>query len=412
MQPIPVDGGRLWDSLMAMAAIGATAGGGSNRVALSREDGLARDLFRRWCDEAGLETTIDRLGNMFARREGRDASRPAVLIGSHLDTQPMGGRFDGVLGVMAALEAVRRLNEEGVATDAAIEIVNWTDEEGCRFNPAIMPSSVVAGAQPIDAVLSARDRDGVTFDAALQTIGYRGDAPPGGTRPIGAFVELHIEQGPILEAEGVPIGVVTGGFGTECFDITVTGFAAHAGTTPPAARRDALVAAADLIGRMAAIGRAHEHRRLTIGDIKIRPGARSVVPGEAWFTVDMRNPDPDDLGRMHDEVLVAIAAMSAANPGCTAGLRDVVTSPVPLFDARLVAAVRASADALGLKHRDIMGGAVHDAMSLSSYVPTAMIFVPCRNGISHNEAEFCTPEHCAAGAAVLLNTALTLAGRA
>ena len=409
MRPYRVDADRLWTSLMAMAEIGATPGGGNTRLALTDEDRQARDLFRSWCEAAGLSVTIDRLGSMFARREGRNPKRPPILLGSHLDTQPMGGRFDGILGVLGALEVIRTMNDHGLVTEAPIEIVNWTDEEGCRFTPTLMPSGVTAGTLRLEDVLSATDRDGKRFGDELERIGYRGEDFPGEGRQIGGYLELHIEQGPVLESEGTTIGVVTGGFGLEWFDIVIEGFAVHAGTTPMEHRRDALAAAADLITRLIAMGRERPDRRVTIGELHVTPGSRNIVPAKVLFTVDLRNPDASDLACMHEQARSAMQAVQEAHPGCPIRIESFINSPVTRFDPGMIAKVRSAAAALGLSHRDIVSGATHDAIHMAALTPTAMIFVPSKDGISHNETEFTSKEHCAAGANVLLEAALLCA---
>lgn len=410
MSILKADQDRLWASLMAMAAIGATVGGGSNRLALSAEDGAARDLLRGWCEAAGLTVTVDGLGSMFARRAGSDPWAPPVLLGSHLDTQPLGGRFDGVLGVLAALEAVRTLTDRDITTRAPIEIVNWSDEEGARFLPAMMASSVFAGAYRADTLLAACDADGVSYGAALERIGYRGPAPIGG-RKIGAYLELHIEQGPVLEGEGKTIGIVTAVQGFRALEVTVTGQSAHAGTTPMDRRKDALAAATSLLGRLYAIGHGTPDLRLTIGAIKLAPGSPSAIPGKAWFTIDMRHPSEAVLDQMRARIDWAVAATLEQHDSCRIAIGGETATPAIKFDPWLLAAIRAAADGLSLPHRDMPSGAIHDAVFMATIAPAAMIFVPSRDGLSHNEEEYSSPEDCAAGASVLMNAAIAAANR-
>ncbi len=331
---------------------------------------------------------------MFARREGSDPARPAVATGSHIDTQPTGGRFDGNYGVLAGLEVVRTLDEAGLRTRAPIEVCVWTNEEGSRFVPVMMGSGVYAGAFSLEHALSARDREGISVRDALAAIGFAGSEPASvesGAPRFGAYFEAHIEQGPVLEAAGLPIGVVTGALGQRWFDVVVTGQEAHAGPTPMDLRRDALQAATVLMQQVHAIAMAEQpHARGTVGFVQVHPNSRNVIPGRVTFTVDFRHPDAAGLARM--EAALRAACASAAVPG-----RLEVG-----FDPRLVEAVRQGARRLGLGHQDIVSGAGHDAVYVARTAPTAMIFVPCKDGISHNEIEDARPEHLAAGCDVLL----------
>ncbi len=298
MAELQVNGERLWQSLMTMAEIGATPNGGVNRQTLTDEDRRGRDLFRRWCEEAGLSVSVDRMGTMFARREGADEGRPPVLLGSHLDSQPTGGKFDGALGVLGALEVIRTLNDHGIETQAPLEVVNWTNEEGCRFPPAMIASGVFAGVFELDYGLSRKDHAGRTIGQELQRIGYAGERPVGG-RPIGALFELHIEQGPILEAEGQRIGIVTGGQGARWYDCEVLGAETHAGPAPMEVRRDALRAAAAMLEDIYQIAHAHApDGRATVGEFQAYPGSRNTVPGRVAFTVDLRHPDGGTMDAM------------------------------------------------------------------------------------------------------------------
>ncbi len=411
-----IDGQRLWASLMSLAEIGATAKGGVCRLALSELDRQARDLFVRWAREAGCTVRVDAIGNLFARREGRDTSRLAVATGSHIDTQPTGGKFDGNYGVLAGLEVLRTLNDQRIDTEAPIEVCVWTNEEGSRFVPVMMGSGVWAGAFTLDHALSAADREGITVRQALQAIGYAGPAPAAvadGAPRFGAYFEAHIEQGPVLEASGCTIGVVTGALGQRWYDVVVSGQEAHAGPTPMDLRRDALQAATRLMQQVDAIARAEApHARGTVGYVDVFPNSRNTIPGRVTFTVDFRHTDDDGLQRMDAALRAAITALQAEVRGIDVALQPVVYFPPAPFTPELVANVRAGAARHGLAHQDIVSGAGHDAVYVARQSPTAMIFVPCRDGISHNEIEDAQPQHLAAGCQVLLEAMLETAGRA
>ncbi|MDP4022110.1 Zn-dependent hydrolase [Methylobacterium sp. NEAU 140] len=402
------DGARLWATIHETAAFGGTPNGGINRLTLSAEDGQVRDWFRDACEAAGLAVSVDALGTQYALRRGRDMSRPPVAFGSHLDTQPTGGKFDGVLGVLAGLEVMRTLNDAGIETEAPLMVVNWTNEEGSRFAPAMMASAAYAGDFTADEILAKRDAAGVTVAEALDAIGYRGDVAVGG-QTIGAFVELHIEQGPILEAEAKTIGVVEGGQGIAWFDGAITGFESHAGTTPMPRRRDALLALSEFALAAERIALDHAPSAVaTVGEAAILAPSRNVVPGRVAFTLDIRDPRSATLDAM-EAALHAAAAEIGARRNLTVELARIWRKePVP-FDARVVAAVEAAAENLGHPRRRIVSGAGHDACNLAARVPTAMIFVPCKDGVSHNESESATQGDCAAGADVLLQTVLRLA---
>ncbi|MDE2362405.1 MAG: Zn-dependent hydrolase [Hyphomicrobiales bacterium] len=405
-----INSDRLWDSLMEMAEIGGTPAGGCNRQALTPEDARGRALFKRWCEEAGCVVSVDELGSMFARRAGTDEHLPPVMIGSHLDTQPTGGKFDGVLGVLAALEVMRVLKESGVRTRRPIELVNWTNEEGCRFAPAMLASGVFAGALTVEKALAATDSAGKKFGDELKAMGLDCSAPVGG-RKVAAFVELHIEQGPILEAEGFDIGFVAVGQGHRWYDVIYTGFGSHAGSTPMPARRDAMAGAVAMIARVHAIGRAHGPAGVaTVGEMQVAPNSRNIIPAEVRFTIDIRHPDGPTLDRMDAEVRAAFAACRDA-ARLEGGLVDVSFNPPVPFDPGVLDVIRAETQALGLRGRDIVSGAGHDSFHMAKVCPTAMIFVPCKDGISHNEAEDITREWAQGGADVLLQTALELADR-
>jgi N-carbamoyl-L-amino-acid hydrolase len=396
---------------MAMAEIGATEKGGSRRLALTDLDRAGRDLFVRWCEEAGCTVTVDRIGNIFARRPGRDDSLAPVVAGSHLDTQPTGGRFDGVFGVLAGLEIVRTLNDLGVATERPIEIVCWTNEEGCRFAPSMVASGVFAGKFAIEDVLQTTDVDGLTIGGELERIGYAGDLLVGG-RPIHAYFEAHIEQGPILETENSTIGIVTGGQGMRWYELTLTGMESHAGTTPMDRRHDALLGAARLIERANRIGLDHApDGRTTVGMIDSYPNSRNVIPGRVFLTFDFRHPEEETLVAMDAALRAAVAEIADAG-GLAHELKEVLNSPPVPFDAECIAAVRHAAEKHGLTAREIISGAGHDACNIAAVAPSAMIFIPCVDGISHNEIEDIKPEWSTAGGQVLLDAMLEIAGPA
>jgi len=405
MRNLEINAGRLWDEITATAAIGATPKGGICRLTLTDLDREVRDWFRDRCIGLGLTVTIDDMGTMFARRPGLRNDVPPIAMGSHLDTQPTGGRFDGVLGVLAALEAVRTLVEAGYETHAPIEIVNWTNEEGSRFAPAMTASGVFGGAFTREWAGSRTDREGITLDAALDAIGYRG-AERCGEHPLSAFFELHIEQGPILEAEGREVGIVTGVQGMRWYEVTVSGQSAHTGATPMHLRRNALLGAARLVDRIDAIALAHGPLAVgSVGLMEVSPNSRNVVPGEVFFAVDLRHPEAAVLESM--EALLVESLGQICDPlGLSTTMNRIWDQPPVRFDAQCIAAVRRGVELSGFSARDMVSGAGHDAAYVARVVPSTMIFVPCRNGISHNEAEYSSREQCAAGAQVLLQAVL------
>src|SRR5437762_142891 len=409
MRNLTINGERLWASLMELARIGATAKGGVCRLAASDFDGEARRLFIRWCEEAGCTVAVDKIGNIFARRPGRDPDLPPVVTGSHLDTQPTGGRFDGAYGVMAGLELVRTLNDLGYETLAPIEIVAWTNEEGSRFSPAMVGSGMFAGVFDLAEDLARPDNiTGVTLGAELARIGFAGPEPAGG-RPVAAYFEAHIEQGPILEAAGKPIGVVTGAQGQRWYEITVTGQEAHAGPTPMPRRRDALVGAARMIDAVNRIGHAHApYACATVGFVEVSPNSRNTIPGRVFLTVDFRHPEDAVLTAM-DEALRTACAAAAATQKLDLEVKEFWYFPPTPFEPRLITKVREAAAAQGYPHQDIISGAGHDAVYMARVAPTAMIFVPCVGGISHNEIEDAKPDDLTAGCNVLLNAVLDTA---
>jgi beta-ureidopropionase / N-carbamoyl-L-amino-acid hydrolase len=405
-----INADRLWASLMEMGLLGGTPKGGCNRQALTREDADARHLFKHWCETADCTVRVDRLGSMFARREGLE-DLPPVLVGSHLDTQPTGGKFDGVLGVLAGLELIRVLNEAGIKTRRPIEIVNWTNEEGCRFAPAMLASAAFAGVVSESEALDKRDAQGLRFGDELARMGLECSAPLGG-REIAAYVELHIEQGPILEAEGHDVGFVTIGQGHRWYDAALTGFESHTGSTPMAGRRDALLGASHLIQAVHNIGTRYAPEGVaTIASVQVVPNSRNVIAGQAMLAIDLRHPELDKLEAMDRELRTAFA-QCVQETGLTGHLTDVSHCPPVPFDADILAVIREEAAHLGLKGRDIVSGAGHDAFHLAAMTPTAMIFTPCCDGISHNEAEEISLKWATDGANLLLRTALHLANRA
>ncbi len=400
-----INGNRLWESLMEMAKIGATKKGGNCRLALTDLDRRSRDLFVKWCKEAGCTVTIDAIGNIFAHRSGRDNTKPSIMMGSHLDTQPTGGRFDGVLGVLAGLETVRVLNDYNIETEAPLEIACWTNEEGSRFSPAMMGSGVFTGIFELSEILAKTDIDNFVLGDELKRIGYSGQEVPG-ERNIGAYFELHIEQGPILENEGKTIGVVTDAQGQRWYEITVTGVESHAGPTPMPARRDALLASSKIIQEVNRIGKEHApFACATVGHLQVRPNSRNVIPGEVFLTVDFRHPNDRSLENM-DKQLKTFCNAVIKEDGLNVSLIDFWYFPPTSFDDECINAIRNSAKRAKYSYKDIVSGAGHDAVYMAGIVPTGMIFIPCEGGISHNEIENATVEDCAAGCQVLLSAVL------
>ena len=405
---LKIDGQRLWDSLMEMARIGATPKGGCNRQTLTDLDREGRDLFRRWCEKAGLAVSVDEMGNMMARRRGKRDELPPVVIGSHLDTQPTGGQFDGVAGVLTGLEVVRTLNDAGYESDHPLMVVNWTNEEGCRFAPAMLSSGVWGGAFTKEFAYSRTDREGKEFGAELERIGYKGDLPCA-PQDWKCHLELHIEQGPILEAEGKIIGVVTGGQGIRWLDVEITGQESHAGSTPMPRRRDALVAAAKVIAALDGIARRHAPDGVTtVGVLQIAKPSRNVIPGGVTFTVDIRHPEHEQIEAMDRELRAALAE-ACGRDGLPYACNQIWYFPPVAFDQGCIAAVRRAAETCGYAWREMVSGPGHDSCYTARAVPTSMIFIPCKDGLSHNEEEWAEPVHVEAGANVMLQAALVLA---
>jgi beta-ureidopropionase / N-carbamoyl-L-amino-acid hydrolase len=406
---LQIDSARLWGTIFETAQFGLTPKGGVRRLTLGPDDKLVRDWFKKACEDAGLEVHVDALGSMFGVRKGRDMSKAPVGLGSHLDTQPTGGKFDGVLGTLAALEVVRTLNDAGIETELPICVCNWTNEEGSRFAPAMMASAAYVGDFTTENILARKDAEGVTVGEALDGIGYRG-AEAVGTQKLSSFVELHIEQGPILEAEGKTIGVVDSGQGVLWYDGKITGFESHAGSTPMPLRRDALATLSEIVLAMEAIAKKHGPNAVgTIGEAVIAKPSRNVIPGEIAFTMDCRSSDGAIMDALDKDLRAAIAGI-AVRRKVEVQVDLVWRKPPTHFNAKLVDAVESAAKMLGYSHRRITSGAGHDACNLNTRIPAAMVFVPCKDGISHNELEDATQIDCTAGANVLMHTVLALAG--
>lgn len=404
-----INGKRLWDNLMDLAAIGATQKGGVCRLALTPLDRQGRDFFVSQARAAGCSIRVDSIGNIFARREGRNPALPVVMTGSHIDTQPTGGKFDGNYGVLAGLEVFKTLNDAGVVTEAPLEVVVWTNEEGSRFVPVMMGSGTFIGEFKIDEVLAQKDRDGVTVGSALTEIGYAGKDKVS-TQGIAAYFEAHIEQGPVLEANNKTIGVVTGALGQRWFDVVVTGSEAHAGPTPMPLRKDALLAASHMVQLVNRLALDHApNARGTVGMLDVYPNSRNVIPGTVKFSVDLRADNDETLAAMVAS-LHAQASEIATKGQVTIDMTQVVYFPPAIFAKPLVDAVRDSATEMGMSAMDAVSGAGHDAVYMARVAPTAMIFIPCKDGISHNEIEDARPDHIEAGCNVLLHAMLKQAG--
>lgn len=403
-----INSARLWDSLMDMAKVGPGIAGGCNRQTLTDADNEGRHLFKSWCEAAGMTMGVDTMGNMFATRAGEDPDALPVYMGSHLDTQPTGGKYDGVLGVLGALEVVRSMNDLGIRTRHPIVVTNWTNEEGARFAPAMLASGVFAGIHTEDYAKARKDPDGKLFGEELARIGWVGEEKVG-ARKMHAMFELHIEQGPILEAEGRDIGVVTHGQGLWWLEITLTGKDAHTGSTPMHMRVNAGLGMARITERVHQIAMSHQPDAVgAVGQVKVFPNSRNVIPGKVVFTVDIRSPDQAKLDAMKAEVIRHAHAV-AAELGLGCAIEDVGHFDPVTFDPGLVKVVRASAEKLGYSHMDIISGAGHDACWINRVAPTVMIMCPCVDGLSHNEAEEISPEWAAAGTDVLLHAVLETA---
>jgi N-carbamoyl-L-amino-acid hydrolase len=409
MNELHINGPRLWTSLMDLARIGATDKGGVKRLALTDLDRQGRDLVVQWAKEAGLNITVDKIGNVFMRREGANPALPPIVTGSHIDTQPTGGKFDGNYGVLAGLEVVRTLNDLQIKTEAPIEVAFWTNEEGSRFVPVMMGSGVFCGAFSLETACAARDVDGLSVGEELDRIGYRGAQTPG-EHPIGAYFETHIEQGPVLEDADKVIGVVPAVMGLSWYDCTVEGMEAHAGPTPMHLRRDALQVATKIMQETVAIANRYPpYGRGTVGMVQVFPNSRNVIPGRVKFSIDLRNVNDELLNTMHGEI-TAFVERTASETGLKIQLERVSYYPPCPFHPDCVGAVRNAAAKLGYSTMDVVSGAGHDAIYVARLAPAGMIFVPCKDGISHNEIEDAQPAHLEAGCNVLLHAMLERAG--
>lgn len=400
-----VNGSRLWDSIMETAKIGETPKGGINRLTLTDLDAKVRHWFIDRCREAGCEVHYDDMGNIFARRPGQNPSLPPIAIGSHLDTQPTGGKFDGIVGVLAGLEIIRTLNDANIQTNAPIEVINWTNEEGSRFAPAMLSSGVFSGFFDKKYAYERNDREGLNFLDELKRIGFLGEEPCG-SHKLSAHIELHIEQGPLLENEEKTIGIVTGVQGIRWYEVTVSGLECHAGSTPMRLRQDALVVAAKMIESIQTIGLAHGPDAVaTVGLLEVRPNSRNVIPGEVFFTIDLRDPSDKNLEKMEAEIKKEFSKI-VENSQVTYVLEETLYSPAVHFNKTCIAEVEKSAKALNYPARKMVSGAGHDSAYIAKAAPTAMIFIPCEKGISHNESERTEPAQVAAGTDVLLQVVL------
>jgi len=403
-----VNGQRLWDALMELAQIGATPKGGVCRLTLTDLDKQGRDLVTRWAREAGMSVTIDKIGNGFMRRPGRNNSLPPIMTGSHIDTQPTGGKFDGNYGVLAGLEVVRTLNDHGIETEAPIEVAFWTNEEGSRFVPVMMGSGVFAQAFSLEHAYAATDTEGKTVQGELERIGYVGAQEPG-DHPIGAYFEAHIEQGPVLEDHAKTIGVVTGVLGIRWYDCVVSGMEAHAGPTPMALRKDALQVAAQLMQEVVACAHRHPpHGRGTVGMVQVHPNSRNVIPGQVKFSIDLRNATDAECEAM-DADIHAVAARISEESGLPIAITQVSNYPAQPFHPDCVDAVQRAARVLGYSHMPVVSGAGHDAVYMARLAPAGMVFIPCKDGISHNEIEDAAPADITAGCNVLMHAMLARA---
>ncbi|MCT7374970.1 Zn-dependent hydrolase [Chelativorans salis] len=403
-----INADRLWDAIHEMAEIGPGVAGGNNRQTLTDEDGEGRHLFKRWCEEAGMSVAVDEMGTMFARREGTDPDALPVYVGSHLDTQPTGGRYDGVLGVLGGLEIVRSLNDLGIKTKHPIIVTNWTNEEGTRYAPAMLASGVFAGVHELDWAYDRKDAAGKRFGDELERIGWKGEEPVG-QRKMKAFFELHIEQGPILEDEGIDIGVVTHGQGLKWLQVTITGKESHTGSTPMPKRRNAGLGMARVTELVHEVAMDYQPNAVgAIGHVEVYPNSRNIIPGRTVFTIDIRSPNKETLDTMDARIREGIAAiceaMDISHEVEQVGHFDPVT-----FDEDCVKAVRNAAERLGYTHRNIVSGAGHDACWINRVAPTAMVMCPCVDGLSHNEAEEISKEWAQAGADVLFHAVVETA---
>ena len=405
MSEFRVNGERLWASLMELAKIGATEKGGVKRLTLTDLDKQGRDLVVGWAKEAGLSITVDQIGNVFMRRDGTNNALPPVMTGSHIDTQPTGGKFDGNYGVLAGMEVIRTLNDLKIKTEAPIEVAFWTNEEGSRFVPVMMGSGVFCGAFTLETAYAAKDVEGRTVGEELERIGYKGTEVPG-QHPIGAYFEAHIEQGPVLEDADKVIGVVPAVMGLSWYDVVVTGMEAHAGPTPMHLRKDALQVSTRIMQEVVAIANRYPpYGRGTVGMVQVFPNSRNVIPGEVKFSMDLRNVNEELLNTMHNDIL-AFIDRTRSESGLKISVERVSYYPPCPFHPDCVDAVRKATAKLGYSTMDVVSGAGHDAIYAARVAPAGMIFVPCKDGISHNEIEDAKSEHLEAGCNVLLHAML------
>jgi N-carbamoyl-L-amino-acid hydrolase len=406
---VGIDAERFRERFEAYAAVGATDDGGLHRLACTAADGEARDRFVADCEALGLDVRVDRVGNVFARREGRDPDADPVLVGSHLDSQPYGGRYDGQLGVLAGLEALSAFEDAGLVTDRPVELVNWTNEEGTRFEHAMLGSGVFAGVTGVEEALALTDAEGVTLEAALRDVGYDGDEVDLAPGDVHAHVELHVEQGPTLDEHGTSVGVVEGAFGVAWLRAVLEGESDHAGPTPMHARRDALAAAADAVSAVGRLpGRLSADAVATVGELGVEPGSVNVVPSRAEFTIDLRSYDDAVVDRAIERARAEVAA-ACDRHGVSVDLRETWRTPHSEFDADVRATLAAAAAARGVDHERVVSGAGHDAVYVNRVAPTGMLFVPSVDGVTHNEREFTAWDDCVAGAEVLAEATRRLA---
>ena len=405
---LKINGDRLWKSIMEIAKIGPGVAGGNNRQTLTDEDAEARDLFKKWCTDSNLSMGIDKMGNMFARREGTDPSALPVYVGSHLDTQPTGGKYDGVLGVLGGLELIRSLDDMGIKTKHPIVIVNFTNEEGTRFAPPMMASGVFAGVHTLDWAYAKEDADGKKFGDELKRIGWIGDEEVG-NRKMKAFFELHIEQGPILEAEGKDIGVVSQGQGLNWLQVTLTGRESHTGSTPMPMRKNAGLGMAKITNLVHEIAMSHQPDAVgAVGQCNVYPNSRNIIPGKVVFTIDFRSPSFDTQDDM-EKRLYEGAKSICKDLDLELEIEKVGHFDPVTFDKECVSKIRGAAERLGYSHRDLISGAGHDACWINKVAPTAMVMCPCVDGLSHNEAEEISQDWAVAGSNVLFHAVLETA---
>ena len=405
---ISINSDRLWDSLMTMAKIGPGIAGGNNRQTVTVEDGEARKLLQKWSEDAGMTMKVDELGSMFFKREGTDKNALPVVIGSHLDTQPTGGKYDGVLGVLAGLEIVRTLNDLNIQTKHPILVVNWTNEEGSRFPPAMMASAGYAGIYEVNTLLSAKDAEGNIFGDELDKIGWKGSETVG-SQKFHCYYELHIEQGPILETEEVDIGIVTHGQGLKWLEVKLSGVEQHTGTTPMNVRKDTSLALSEIILAVNHIANKNQPNALgSVGHIEVSPNSRNVIAGNSLFTVDIRSPDINKLVKMENE-LKQMTTDICKKYKIEFEMDQIGGFDPVAFDKDCLNNIRNSANKFGYSHKDIVSGAGHDACWINTVAPSAMIMCPCVDGLSHNEAEEIKPEWASSSTNVMLHAAIASA---